>query len=97
MGTVPGSPHFEIRLRAATTPEGRIDLSVECLDVTFGESGQGAVGDGQDEREKAKEIVKLPAKSVSAAGDHDDAVRQWCAGLLKKCGEAVVEANRAQT
>ncbi len=39
-------------------------------------------------------LLTLPKKTFRAAAIDADAARQWCAGLLKKCAEACLEANR---
>lgn len=100
MGTAPGTPHFEIRIASVATPEGRIDMRVECLDATAAEfsdspresSGGPAESSGGPPAKSL--ILKLAEKSVAALNVNHDAIRQWCAGLLKKCGEAVMEAGR---
>ena len=41
-GTAPGSPHYEIRAACLATGDGRIDVTLSCLDRTAAEFGQGA-------------------------------------------------------
>jgi hypothetical protein len=84
MGTAPNSPHYEIRIACTASEEGRIELSVECCDTTAAEFSSG---------QPAKALVEFPAKGVAALNLNADAVRQWCAGLLKKCADACLEAN----
>jgi hypothetical protein len=87
MGTAPGSPHFEVRIACSVVENGRIDVAVQCLDTTAAEFESSAAEQSQ------KTLVELPAKSFKTPAIHDDAVRQWCAGLLKKCADACMEEN----
>ncbi len=105
MGGAPGTPHYEIRIVCSATAEGRIELAVECLDTTAAEFGGGAAS--KEQRPSAcsplpapcslpparKPLIEFPPKSVAAVSINSDAVRQWCAALLKKCADACIEAN----
>ncbi len=41
-------------------------------------------------------LLALPKKTFRAAPIDPDAAGRWFAGLLKKCGQACMEANRKQ-
>ncbi len=68
---------------AAAGEDGRVELSAQCL--------RGAACDFR--RDTPPALVELPRKTIAADGTDADVARRWCARVLSRCAEALMEAS----
>jgi hypothetical protein len=87
-GTATGRRVYEVRLAAAVGPaptgELAIELTAECLHDAAGSYLR---------QSPPQPLVELPRRILPAGAiDHESAC-QWCAEVLKRCAEAIMDAN----
>ncbi len=74
---------YEIRVSAAATRTGAIELACECL--------TGSVSDFR--RDAARAVIELPRARLAADDAAPAAARQWCQSVLGQCAAAIMEAE----